>query len=72
MTTVPTPESTTISHFTHDEQSGLLTVRFHNGANYAYQGVPVELAKAFQMAPSKGQFLAKEIRPRYRHTKING
>ncbi len=46
-------------------RGGVLTVVFHSGKIYRYGWVPRVVFTAWQAAPSKGQYFATVIRPRY-------
>lgn len=72
MTTVQTPQSGTLSHWEHDEKSGTLTVHFRSGKKYAYFDVDLGAVGALRAAQSVGAFLAKTLRPNYRHAKVIG
>lgn len=50
----------------YDETHRMLVVGFKGGATYSFQNVPAEKWKAFQEAPSKGSYLASEIKPHHR------
>jgi lysyl-tRNA synthetase class 2 len=45
-------------------------VRFIDGDEYAYVGVPGEVHRSFVDAESKGGFFASEIRGRYPYNKL--
>ncbi len=46
-----------------------LVVTFKNGGRYTYYDVPASVYAEYQEAESKGSFLAKNIRGRYRTQK---
>lgn len=46
-------------------QDSIMFVRFTNGYEYAYPGVPVSVFEEFLNAPSKGKFLNAVIKPNY-------
>ena len=48
-----------------------MVVRFIDGDEYAYVGVPGEVHRSFADADSKGRFFADEIRGRYPYNKLN-
>lgn len=62
------PESSTVVRVGHDDESLILTVEFKQ-ATYQYFDVPVHIFVALRDAPSKGQFLAQEIKNRYRYSR---
>lgn len=47
-----------------------LTVRFRNGGEYRYSGVPVEVYAALMAAESKGGYLARNISHKYLAVKV--
>ena len=54
----------------YDEERQRLIVRFVDGDEYAYVGVPGEVHRSFEEAPSKGRFFVAEIRDRYPYNKL--
>jgi lysyl-tRNA synthetase class 2 len=65
-----TPESTAIRAIRYDEERQRLLVRFIDGDEYAYVGVPGEVHRSFVEADSKGGFFAAEIRGKYPYNKL--
>jgi lysyl-tRNA synthetase class 2 len=65
-----TPASTAIRAIRYDPDRRRLVVRFIDGDEYAYVGVPGEVHRSFVDAPSKGGFFASEIRGRYPYNKL--
>jgi hypothetical protein len=65
-----TPDSTAIRAIRYDEQRQRLLVRFIDGDEYAYVGVPGEVHRSFVDAESKGRFFSEEIRGRYPFNKL--
>lgn len=57
--------STTISSADYDETAEILTIRFHNGHNYVYNGVPKSVFEEFLSSPSKGKYYNSFIKGRY-------
>lgn len=47
-----------------------MQITFHNGETHEFNGVPEQLYRAFQNAPSKGTFFHKFIKPRFHGEKI--
>lgn len=47
-----------------------LTVTFHDGRQYRYEGVPLAIGNAMRGAQSLGKFLHTHIIGKYDHTKI--
>ena len=65
-----TPESTDIRAIRYDAERRRLVVRFVDGDEYVYVGVPGEVHRSFIDADSKGGFFADEIRGRYPYNKL--
>lgn len=63
-------ESTAIRRIRYDRQLGKLYVRFIDGDEYLYVGVPEEVHRSFVEAPSKGGFFAHQIRGRYPYNRL--
>lgn len=70
MNWIATPESSNLSGFGYDSATFILRVEFKNGATYEYFDVPQHVADAMNAAPSKGQFLAHQIKGTYRYARI--
>ena len=64
-------ESTAISDIRYDERAAKLFVRFNDGDEYVYVGVPGEVHRSFVKADSKGRFFAFEIRDRYPYNRLD-
>ena len=62
--------STAIRAIRYDAGRQRLVVRFVDGGEYAYVGVPPEVSRSFAEAPSKGGFFATAIRGRYPYNKL--
>jgi hypothetical protein len=54
----------------YDEERQRLVVRFVDGDEIAYVGVPGALHRSFADAPSKGAFFAEMIRDRFPYNKL--
>ena len=67
---MPTPRSSNIDQIAYDPTTLELEVTFKTGDTYQYTGVPAELARAFQRAPSHGEFLHRRIKPAYPYSKL--
>ena len=65
-----TPDSTAIRAIRYDEERQRLLVRFIDGDEYAYVGVPGEVHRSLVDAESKGRFFAEAIRGRYPFNKL--
>ncbi|HQT53259.1 MAG: KTSC domain-containing protein [Phenylobacterium sp.] len=63
-------ESAAISAIRYDPDRAKLFVRFHDGDEYVYVGVPGEVHRSFVEADSKGRFFAYEIRDQYPYNKL--
>ncbi|MFD3264832.1 KTSC domain-containing protein [Phenylobacterium ferrooxidans] len=63
-------ESAAISAIRYDHDRAKLFVRFHDGDEYVYVGVPGEVHRSFVEADSKGRFFAYEIRDQYPYNKL--
>ncbi|AKJ64776.1 KTSC domain-containing protein [Kiritimatiella glycovorans] len=63
------PESSNITRFGYDEASQVLFVEFKNGSVYQYFDVPSTLFEQMKAAPSKGGFLAQNIKGTYRYAR---
>jgi hypothetical protein len=62
--------STAIRAIRYDEDRRRLVVRFIDGDEYAYVGVPGEVHRSFAEAESKGRFFCEEIRGKYPYNKL--
>lgn len=51
---------------------GLLVIEFVNGERWNYVGVPESVLASFLMAPSKGGYFRRFIRPLYEGVKDQG
>jgi KTSC domain-containing protein len=65
-----TPESTAIRAIRYDAERQRLVVRFIDGDEYAFVGVPGEVHRSFADAESKGRFFAEEVRGHYPYNKL--
>ena len=62
--------STAIRAIRYDEERQRLLVRFVDGDEYAYVGVPGDVHRSFARALSKGRFFAEMIRDRFPYNKL--
>jgi len=69
MNWVESPESSNIARFAYDEGSCVLVVEFLKGGTYNYYDVPQGIFEQMKAAPSKGQFLARNIKGVYRYAR---
>ena len=64
-------ESAAIRQIRYDRERQKLFVRFRDGDEYLYVGVPEDVHRSFVKAPSKGGYFAHEIRDRYPYNRLN-
>lgn len=67
---VECPESSNVARFKYEEASRILTVEFKHGGSYEYYDVPEHIFVGMQNAPSRGQFLAQQIKGVYRYARM--
>ena len=63
-------QSKNIHSAAYDPDSQKLTVRFHRGGTYVYDGVSADKAQAFADADSHGEFLHSDIKGQHIATKV--
>lgn len=63
-------QSEAISDIDYDEARAKLFVRFIDGDQYVYVGVPGQVHRSFVDADSKGRFFAAQIRDQYPYNKL--
>lgn len=63
-------DSSTISRIAYDEARKVLTVEFKNGTRYEYYDVSYTVAQEMRLSSSKGQFLAANIKGRFRYARV--
>lgn len=66
---IETPESSNIARFKYDDASYVLKVEFKNGGTYDYFDVSQPVFEGMRNAPSKGQYLAQQIKGTYRYAR---
>jgi hypothetical protein len=66
---IETPESSNIARFAYDEANNVLVVDFLKGGTYNYYDVPQVIFDQMKAAPSKGQFLAQNVKGVYRYAR---
>jgi KTSC domain len=66
---IDTSESSTIARIGYDSDSQTMTVEFKNSATYNYFDVPAHVFQAISNAPSKGQYLAQQVKGTYRYAR---
>jgi hypothetical protein len=69
MAGIATPESSTIARFDYMKDRQVLIVEFKNGGRYNYFDVPEIVFERMKSAPSKGKFLAQNIKGKYRYAR---
>ena len=63
--------SSVVAAIRYDNSSSTLRVVYVSGAVYDYKKVPEEVYTEMKKAFSKGEFLNKEIKPKYPFEKIS-
>jgi hypothetical protein len=61
--------SSTVASVGYDPRHSVLEVEFHSGAVYRYYSVPRDVFHSLRNAPSKGAFLNRQIRDRFRYAR---
>jgi hypothetical protein len=61
--------SSTVASIQYDHVARELTVDFHRSGRYIYRDVPPDVAQAFTLSSSKGQYLERYIKGRYAYSK---
>jgi len=59
-----------IAQIDYQPEHGKLFVRFHDGGEYVYVGVPERVSRAFARSALKGRFFQRIIRDRYPYNRI--
>ncbi len=62
--------STNLAAIGYDEASHTLRVEFRNGGTYDYFDVPQTEFDDFRNASSHGEYLARNIKGRYRYARV--
>ena len=70
MNWIMTPESSNIARFRYDERTRELTVQFKSGGTYNYYDVPKFVYDPMRVAPSKGGYLAQNVKGIYRYARV--
>jgi KTSC domain len=58
-------KSSAMKAYAYEPHTGTLTVEFHSGKRWAYEGVSLERATAFEGAASKGRYFSDQIKPHH-------
>jgi hypothetical protein len=66
---IDTPESSTIIRVGYDADALMMTVEFKNSGTYNYFDVPPAVFEGLRYAPSKGQFLAQQVKGSFRYAR---
>lgn len=66
---IETPQSSNIARFAYEAPSQVLTVEFKTGGTYNYFDIPDVIFEQMTVASSKGQFLAQQIKGRFRYAR---
>ncbi|MDP1735858.1 MAG: KTSC domain-containing protein [Caulobacter sp.] len=59
-----------ISDIRYEDERQKLFVRFADGGEYVYVGVPGEVRRGFVEAESRGRFFVAEIRDRFPYNRL--
>jgi hypothetical protein len=70
MITMKPVESSAMKAWGYDPAQQVLAIQFRVGKITHYQGVPQDVADAFEAAPSKGQAVGELLRGRYPTTVV--
>ncbi|KYH04336.1 KTSC domain-containing protein [Chryseobacterium cucumeris] len=62
--------SSVVNHFIYFQETEILRIIYQSGAVYDYFKVPSTIIEKFAKAKSKGQFLNKVIKPKFKYIKI--
>jgi hypothetical protein len=63
--------SSSIAATGYSPERRILRVRFVGGGTYDYFPVPAGIFEQFLEAPSKGQFVNWQVKPRFRYSRVN-
>lgn len=66
---IDTPESSTIARIGYDDESLTLSVEFKTSGLYNYFDVPPQVFEGMRDAPSRGQYLAQQVKGNYRYAR---
>lgn len=66
---IETPESSTIARIGYDDEALTMTVEFKTSGIYNYFDVPPHVFEGIRNAPSKGQYLAQQVKGSYRYAR---
>jgi len=63
-------DSSSVASVGYDAATFELEIEFRNGRNYRYQKVPIAAYRLLLQAPSIGEFVNKQIKPRFEAREI--
>jgi KTSC domain-containing protein len=63
-------ESSSVSTVSYDAATFELEIEFRNGRTYRYEQVPIAAYRLLLQAPSIGEFVNKQIKPRFEATEV--
>ena len=63
-------QSSNVRAVGYDPEHQILEVEFLNGGIYQYHAVPEDVRAQMMDAPSKGQFLRRNIKDRFPHSRV--
>lgn len=67
---IETPESSTIVRIGYDAEAQIMTVEFQKSGTYNYFDIPPHIFEGIRNAPSKGQYLAQQVKGSYRYARV--
>jgi hypothetical protein len=70
MAWIATPNSSNVAGFDYAPATQVLIVEFKNGGRYNYFDVPANVYEAMKAAPSTGEFLARNVKGRFRYARV--
>lgn len=62
--------SSVVNNFIYFPETEILRIIYQSGAVYDYFKVPLHIAENFGKASSRGKFLNKVIKPRFKYKKV--
>lgn len=70
MKTIQQVKSSQLQEVEYDSETSKLIVTFNNGSKYSYDDVPEKVFIELVSAPSIGSYFIKNIKSKYKYTKI--
>lgn len=71
MKTIKQVKSSQLQEVEYDSETSKLIVTFNNGSKYSYDDVPEKVFVELVSADSIGSFFNREIKSKYKYTKIS-